>query len=238
MFQRVLFVFICVHSWLTMSFGQSFEAASIKPNNSGSFNSSWHSNDGGIRIENSSLRQLILQAYDLKEYSFTGPAWLNDVRFDIVAKAPEGVPEKQLNAMMQSLLAERFGLTAHREPKSISGYALVAGKKPPALHETPAGTGSNTNSGNGKMNGTNVSMDKLADILARIIRQPVQDQTGLAGVMDIKLEWTPEQSDPTVDGPGSIFTALQEQIGLKLQAQKITIDALVVDHIERVPTEN
>jgi uncharacterized protein (TIGR03435 family) len=159
------------------------------------------------------------------------------VRFDIVARAPEGTPGKQLNAMMQSLLAERFGLIAHREQKSIPGYALVAGKKPPVLHEQAPSTGSNTNSNNGKMNGTNVSMDKLADILSRQIHEPVQNQTGLTGVMDIKLEWTPDQSD-TADGPGSIFTALQEQLGLKLQAQKITIDTLVVDHIDRVPTEN
>ena len=237
MLQHVLFAFICVHSWLIVS-AQSFEAASIKPNNSGSFNSSWNSNNGGIRIENSSLKQLILQAYDLKEYSLTGPAWLGDVRFDIIAKAPEGAPAKQLDAMMQSLLAERFGLTAHREPKAVSGYSLVAGKRPPVLHEKPAQAQSNWSSGNGKMNGTNVSMDMLADLLSRLVRQPVQDQTSLAGVFDVKLEWTPEQADPTVGGPGSIFTAVQEQLGLKLQAQKITIDALVVDHADRVPTEN
>jgi uncharacterized protein (TIGR03435 family) len=174
----------------------------------------------------------------VKDYSLTAPSWLADEHFDIVARAPEEATEKQLQAMMQALLRERFALAAHREPKSISGYALVAGKKPPVLHARPAGGGSNTNSTGGKMDGTNVSMDKLADLLSRFIRQPVQDQTGLSGVLDIHLEWTPEQADPTADGPGSIFTALQEQVGLKLQAQKITIDALVVDHIERVPTEN
>jgi uncharacterized protein (TIGR03435 family) len=236
MLQRVLFTFICVHSW--PAFGQSFEAASIKPNNSGSFSSHGHTDNGGVRLENYSLKQLIQQAYDVKDYAFTGPSWLEDTRFDIVARTPEATKGNQLQLMMQSLLAERFGLKVHREPKSVAGYALVAGKKPPVLHERAAGTGSNTNSNNGKMEGTNVSMDRLADILARMIRQPVQDQTGLAGVMDIKLEWTPDQADPTTDGPGSIFTALEEQVGFKLQAKKITIDALVVDHIERTPTDN
>jgi uncharacterized protein (TIGR03435 family) len=81
-------------------------------------------------------------------------------------------------------------------------------------------------------------MEKLADILSRQIRQPVENRTGLTGVMDVKLEWTPDQADPSADGAGSIFTALQEQLGLKLQAQKISIDSIVVDHAERVPTEN
>jgi uncharacterized protein (TIGR03435 family) len=233
----VLFVFIGVNSWLACASGQSFDIAAIKPNNSGTNNSHGHSDNGGINFENYSLRQLIQQAYDVKDYALSAPAWLADEHFDVVARAPEGNPSSSFLPMMQSLLKERFGLVVHHEPKLISGYALVAGKKPPVLHEKPAGAGSNTNSGGGKMNGTNVSMDKLADLLSRFIHEPVQDQTGLAGVMDIKLEWTPDQSD-TADGPGSIFTALQEQLGLKLQSQKITIDTLVVDHIERVPTEN
>ena len=220
-----------------MSFGQSFEAVSIKPNTSGSFNSHGHSDNLLINLENYSLKQIVLDAYSLKDYALTGPSWLDDVRFDVVAKVPDKAPSKQIPLMMQSMLAERFGLKGHREPKMISGYALIAGKKPPVLQESQGG-GSNTNTNNGKLTGTHVSMEKLADILSRLIRQPVQNQTGLAGVMDIQLEWTPEQADPTAEGAGSIFTALQEQVGLKLQAQKITIDVLVVDHIERVPTEN
>jgi uncharacterized protein (TIGR03435 family) len=231
-----LFVFLGVHSWLITS-AQSFDTAAIKPNNSGTNNSHGHSDNGGINFENYSLRQLVKQAYDVKDYSLSAPAWLADVHFDIVARAPEGKPGISFLPMLQSLLKERFGLVVRHEPKLISGYALVAGKKPPVLHERPAGAGSNTNSNKGKLVGTNVSMDRLADILSSLIHEPVQDQTGLSGVMDIKLEWTPDQSD-TADGPGSIFTALQEQLGLKLQPQKITIDTLVVDHIDRVPTEN
>jgi uncharacterized protein (TIGR03435 family) len=221
-----------------VTFGQSFETASIKPNNSGGYNASGHTDNGGVRLENYSLKQLIQQAYDVQDYAFSGPDWLADERFDVVARTPEGTQGKQLEGMLQSLLAERFGVKVHREPKSISGYALAAGKKPPALHEQPAGAGSNTHYSNGKMEGTNVSMDGLADMLARILHQPVQNQTGVNGVFDLKLEWTPEQADPNAEGPGSIFTAIQEQVGLKLQAQKITIEGLVVDHAERVPTGN
>jgi uncharacterized protein (TIGR03435 family) len=221
---------------LPTAFAQSFEAASIKPNASGSFNSRGHSDDLIITLENYTLKQIILDAYSLKDYALTGPSWLNDVHFDVVAKVPEKAPSTEIPHMMRSMLAERFGLKVHREPKMISGYALVAGKKPPALH--PGGERSNSHSSNGKLEGTNVSMEKLADILSRQIRQPVENRTGLTGVMDVKLEWTPDQADPSADGAGSIFTALQEQLGLKLQAQKISIDSIVVDHAERVPTEN
>jgi uncharacterized protein (TIGR03435 family) len=234
MVRRFLFTVI---AFTAVSFGQSFEAAAIKPNTSGSFNSHGHSDNLLINLENYSLKQLILDAYSLKDYALTGPSWLDDVRFDVVAKVPDKAPSQQIPIMMHSMLAERFGLKVHREPKMISGYALMAGKKPPVLHESQGG-GSNTNSNNGKLTGTNVSMEKLADILSRQIRQPVQNQTGLTGVLDVNLAWTPDQADPTVDGPGSIFTALQEQLGLKLEAKKITIDAVVVDHVERVPTEN
>jgi uncharacterized protein (TIGR03435 family) len=235
---RFLLISIGVSLWFGSAFGQSFEAASIKPNKSGSFNSSGHSDNGGIRLENYSLQQLIAQAYDVKDYSLTGPVWLGDDHFDIVARTTEGTPGNLLRPMLQSLLAERFGLMVHWEPKLVSGYALVAGKKPPLLHEKPAGAGSNTNTGNGNMHGTNVAMDKLADLLARLVHQPVQDQTGLVGVFDVNLEWTPEQAEPAAGDPGSIFTALQEQVGLKLEPQKVTIRVLVVDRIERVPTEN
>jgi uncharacterized protein (TIGR03435 family) len=94
--------------------------------------------------------------------------------------------------------------------------------------------------GPGKVKGTNVSMADLAGILSRHLNEPVQDQTGLRGVFDVNLEWMPElaQADAASDRLSSIFTAVQEQLGLKLQAQKVTVDVLVVDHAERNPTEN
>jgi len=234
MFRRCLLAVIC---FAVAAFGQSFEAAAIKPNTSGSSSSHGHSDNLLINLENYSLKELILDAYSIKDYALTAPSWLDDVRFDVAAKVPAKAASEQIPLMMHSMLAERFGLKVHREPKMISGYALVAGKKPPVLHESQRG-GSNTSSNNGKLTGTNVSMEWLADILSRLIRQPVQNQTGLTGVLDVNLTWTPDQADPTMDGPGSIFTALQEQLGLKLEAKKITIDTLVVDHVERAPTEN
>jgi uncharacterized protein (TIGR03435 family) len=163
---------------------------------------------------------------------------LGDDKFDIAASQPSGSPPGQILTMLQALLADRFGLVVHREPKLLSGYALVPGKKPPTLHEKPSGAGTNTSGGRGTLKGTNISMAYLADFLSRELDQPVQDQTGLPGVFDVSLEWSPDQANPAPDRPSSIFTAVQEQLGLKLQPQKVTVNVLVVDHAERVPTEN
>jgi len=230
---------IGVALWLGVAFGQSFEVTSVKPNKSGSNDSSTNTTNGSIHAENVSLRQLIFRAYGVSGYSLTGPDWLGDDKFDIAAKQPGGAAQDQMRAMLRSLLAERFGLVAHFEQKSLSGYALIPGKKPPALHEKPANAGVNTHSGGGSLKATNVSMADVAGLLSRQLDQPVQDQTGLPGVCDISLEWSPDgKTDAAAGRPSSIFTAIQEQLGLKLQPQKITVDVLVIDHIERVPTEN
>jgi len=193
----MLRISIGVALWLAAAFGQSFEVATVKPNKSGSNNSHSSTTDHGITAENVSLKQLIERAYDVAEYSLSGPVWLGDDKFDIAAKQPDGAPRAQMRLMLQSLLAERFGLVVHRESKSVSGYALMAGKKPPTLHEKLADTGTNTNTGRGTIKRTNVSMLDLAGLLSRQLDQPVQDQTGLSGVFDISLEWSPDQLKQT-----------------------------------------
>ena len=237
MIPRFMLVSIGVALWLGTAVGQSFEAASIKPNKSGSNNSSTHNTNGGMTAENVSLKQLIERAYSVADYSLIGPDWLGDDKFDIAAKPPSGAPTGQNRLMLQSLLAERFGLAVHHETRLLPGYALVAGKKPPVLREKLAGSGTNTNSNRGSLNGTNISMAELASLLSRQLDQPVQDQTGLSGVLDVSLEWSTDQAH-TDDRAFSIMTAVQEQLGLKLQSQKVTVDVLVVDHVERVPSEN
>jgi uncharacterized protein (TIGR03435 family) len=228
---------IGVALWLGAAFGQSFEVASIKPNKSGSNSSSTHTTSAGIVAENVSLKQLIERAYSVADYSLFGPEWLGDDKFDVAAKPPPGASGEQMRRMLQSLLAERFKLMVHRETRSLPGYALVAGKKPPALREKLPGSGTNTNSGRGSLKGTNISMADLAGLLSRQLDQPVQDQSGLAGVLDISLEWSTDPAHAD-DRAFSILTALQEQAGLKLQPQKVPVEVLVVDHTERAPTEN
>ena len=185
-------------------------------------------------------------AYDLTEPQVSGgPKWLDADRYDITATLePTDHPPKgkeidmQMRAACQVLLAERFKLEVHRETRLTTGYLLLAARHGPKLKEAAAG-GRNSNSWKrGKLTSTRVSMDKLADVLSRILLSPVANQTGIQGVYDVTLEWVPEDSRPddTTSGP-SIFTSLQEQLGLRLEAVKTAQDVIVIDRAEK-PTEN
>lgn len=231
----------------------AFEVASIKPNKSGTGNSSTHTSRGEIRFENVSLKRLIERAYDLKDYSLSAPEWLESERFDIVAKPPAkpgGTRGVEYKPLLQSLLVERFKLAYHREPKTIPAYALVVAKGGSKLQPVERGGESGTSSGRTRITGVKVSMDEIADQLAQQLDKPVQNLTGIDGVFSYKLEWTADEepAPPKPDGgqpatanvPAgpSLFSALQEQLGLKLEARRLPVEILVVDHVERAPTEN
>jgi uncharacterized protein (TIGR03435 family) len=223
----------------------AFETASIKANNSGSRSSSSHSSPGGtVMIENMSLKQLVERAYDVKDFSLSGPDWMDTVRFDIVAKPPSAVSREEMAVLFQSLLAERFKLTIHRETKTMSAYALVAAKgglKVTAVEPGPGGTNSNMNGGKGMLTARKTSMEGFAGWLSTRLDHPVVDKTDIKGVFDIKLEWTQDEAQSAEADTGAgptIFTALQEQLGLRLVAQKLPVEIIVVDHVEKVPTEN
>jgi uncharacterized protein (TIGR03435 family) len=249
---------------LSRAFAQStapsptFEVASVKPNSSGDNGSRTNSNKGEMTVTNATLKSIIQSAYDVRNYSFSGPDWLSSVRFDISAKFPpedsaQVSPEQRRltrRLMMQNLLAERFKLEAHRETKMLPGYALVVAKKGARLKpsEKPDGTSISTN--NGLMDGYGMSMASLANMLSNSLQGPVADMTGIEGRYDIKLEWSTEEGGgggvgggASADGKSpdtrpSIFTALQETLGLRLESRKVPVEILVVDHVERTPTEN
>jgi uncharacterized protein (TIGR03435 family) len=210
-----------------------FEAASIKPYILGSSTRSGiEETPGLIRIENLPLKAVIELAYGVKDYQFDGPDWLSGARFDITAKPPAGYKHEQLQPLLRNLLAARFKLTVHHDSRQLSGYALVIAKGGARLQES---TGPKTffTVRPGLISGTQRSLEELTGALARMLSRPVVDQTGLMAAYDIKLEWTqdPEQELST-------FAALQEQLGLRLQPQKVPIDIVIVDHIEKTPTEN
>jgi uncharacterized protein (TIGR03435 family) len=208
-----------------------------------------------LTITNATLKGIIQGAYNVREYSFSGPDWLSSVRFDINAKFP---PEESTQItgeqrrlarqlMMQSLLAERFKLTAHKETKSMPGYALVVAKKGPKLTVSENKDGTSISTNNGVLDGQGMSMGNLVTTLANLLQGPVADMTGIEGKYDIKLEWSTDDGKggggdgadaKSPDTRPSIYTALQETLGLRLETRKIPVEVLVVDHIERVPTEN
>jgi uncharacterized protein (TIGR03435 family) len=222
---------------------QTFEAASIKPNVSGSNSSSTHGSRGQIVFTNASLKSLIVDAFEVKPFQVVGPGWLETVCFDIVAKYPPDTPEKQHPAMLRALLEERFGLAIHKESKDVSGYALVVAKTGFKLQPVPkSGTSMNSNN-NGKVltfKATSMSMAALAGALARRLGTPVEDRTAIDGFFDVEMKWNVDDSGAATDpdAPPSLFTALQEKLGLRLQAQKVAVEMIVVDRVERTATEN
>jgi uncharacterized protein (TIGR03435 family) len=229
----------------------AFEVASVKPHVDGAAGSTGRTGieegPGQIRIENLSLRTLIAISYDVKgSEQLAGPGWLATTTFDIVAKPPAGYKYEQLHFLLRNLLADRFKLAVHHETKPISAFALVVAKSSLKLHEA-AGPRSYLTIRPGLIEGKQRSIGELADGLTSLLDRSVRDQTGLGAMYDLKLEWTPDAAPPTPNGlepggaaePGpSLFTALQEQLGLRLESLKVPGDVVIVDRVEKVATEN
>jgi uncharacterized protein (TIGR03435 family) len=226
---------------------QRFEVASIKPDQSGDGGSRSSNNTGRFSATNMSAFTLILNAYDMREYQvFNAPSWARTERYDVNAVWPgqPGEPRTRFMTMLQNMLADRFGLKAHYERRELPIYELVRARSDGRLGEklkpsSEAAPGSNA-AGGGRITGAGpasfrmqrAELSVLAGQLGSFVGRPVVDRTGLTGQFDLQLTWVPDQvaADPT--GP-SIFTAIQEQLGLKLEAARGTVDVLVIDSVER-----
>jgi uncharacterized protein (TIGR03435 family) len=223
----------------------AFEVASVKPNTSGISNAIAPSRgNGSYSASNVALKSLIANAYQVRIFQIAGdPAWLTTERFDIIARGPEGTPDSQRPAMLRTLLAERFKLAAHFETREQQVYALVLQRndgrlgpnlKPSAPDATPRGPFTSVQNGIARVNGTAVTVDDLAVVLASSnFRQMVINRTGLDSRFDLDLRFTPESSSAAAPEFPSIFTAVQEQLGLKLEASRGPVDVLVIDSVER-----
>ena len=190
-------------------------------------------------------RRLIERAYNVKPFQVISPEWTEGVRFDITAKYPENTKQADRPAMLRTLLEDRFKLATHGEQKELPGYALVVAKgglKIKPVEPTAGGTGVNSNNGAVTLEVTAISMPDVADILARQLGATVVDRTDATGKYSFVLHWTLDDSNGAPsDGGAAEFAAVQEAIGtlgLHLQATKVPVQMVVVDHVERVPTEN
>ena len=164
-----------------------------------------------------------------------GPSWVGSEEYDIVAKPQGETSNEKILAMARDLLAERFNLTLHHESREMPVLALAVAKGGPRLQPSVGAGGPEIRGGRGRLVARQVTMGLLAAQLAgRVLGRVVLDRTGIAGKFDVNLEWTPDENPDL--GP-SIFTALQEQLGLKLEPQKGVVDILVIDHVER-PSAN
>jgi uncharacterized protein (TIGR03435 family) len=222
---------------------QTFDAASIHPNTSGRKGGSisgYGGSHGRVTFDNASLYDCITLAYGIpagRDYELSGPDWLDSEAFDIVATFPPGTAEPKVLAMVQRMLADRFGLQVHYETKDLQAYALTVAKDGPKLKRNTSTTddGAFIHSED-RVVFRSFAMAGLASRLsgpAFHLDRPVVDRTDLKGFYDFTLNWSAK--DPT--GP-SLFTAIEEQLGLHLSTEKLPFRILIVDNVNRAPTAN
>jgi bla regulator protein BlaR1 len=261
-----------------------FEVASIKPSSgSGPFRIALQPS-GRFMANNITVKFLLEQAYGLKDSQISGaPGWLDSEYYDIEAKPDDVFVQQTLNRderfqqitlILQSMLRERFKLTLRHETKELPVYALVVAKNGPKLKEAapappdsepvaPGTPGGQLRRGGiqmrpGQLAGASVPLDRVADVLSRLVGRVVVDKTALKGLYDFTLNWTPGEGegpmfrgagDPGAGGPPreagpppdasgpTIFSAVEEQLGLKLESRKSLVETIRIEHVEK-PSEN
>ncbi|MEP6962580.1 MAG: TIGR03435 family protein [Acidobacteriota bacterium] len=233
-----------------------FEVTSVKPNKSGVRRYDINPKGNRFVATNVSLWVLVEWAYQMEEFRISGgPAWLKSDRFDIEANAEKNVSMEQFRVLLQPLLADRFHVQLHRETKEFPIYNLAVAKGGPKLKAAQCvGTPSPANpcggfsgTSRGTLVGRAASIAAFATTLSGILGRSVRDNTALKGMYDFDLSWTPDETarqgtgDPDappadINGP-SFFTAVQEQLGLKLESAKGPVEVLMIDHAEQ-PAEN
>ena len=238
-----------------------FEVATVRPNKSGDTGASLNLRPGGRMVgTNQMARNLIRNAFNLQPFQLTGgPDWMDSDRFDIVAKVADAdldekgtMSAQQFMLRLQALLEDRFQMVTRWEIRELPVYALVVaadgklgpkvkahvgecgrggGPPPPGSPALNCGTRTNRTPTGGTVTGVGITMETLARNLSGTTGRYVVDKTGLSGSYDLELEFTPDQS-PDTTGP-SLFTAMQEQLGLKLDSQRAPVEVLVIDRLER-----
>jgi uncharacterized protein (TIGR03435 family) len=233
----------------------AFEVATIKPSKPDARGKGFRVSGRRFSTLNTSASDLITFAYGIHARQIAGgPAWLGAEKFDLAAQPDgEGQPnDKQWKMMIQKLLADRFQLTFHREKKDLSVYAIAVGKTAPKLTKSdgdPNGLPGLFFRAPGVFNARNATMADFAGVMqGAVLDRPVVDQTQLEGRYDFALTWTPDEfqfgglglkAPPPSDGATApdLFTAMQQQLGLKLESTKAPAEILVIDRVEK-PSEN
>jgi|SRR5579872_2637746 len=232
-----------------------FEVASIKRNTSGDAGSYFRPSAGRFSTTNVTLKNLLTYAFRVRDFQISGgPSWINSERYDIEAKADSNPTPEQMERMLQGLLADRFTLKVHRETEELPIYVLTVAKnglkiqpakegscinpepgKPPPPGQKPSASCGFRGMGRGRYDATRINAAALATDLSALLGRTVVDTTALTEAFEIHLRFAPEDA-PDSTSP-SIFTAVQEQLGLKLESGKGPVEVLVIDQVEK-PSEN
>src|ERR1019366_7776463 len=244
----------------TAAFGQSadapaFDVASVKVSPPGTVPVDHRRRDniqvspGTVTMRGVSLKASIRWAWHVTEYQVTGPDWLDSQRYEIAGKAAGPATEEQLRLMMQALLQERFKLALHRQTKELAAYLLVVGKNGPKVHEskTEGEASIDINQKQLSVSVQRTPVSQLVDMMSNVLRAPVIDMTGLTGRYDVTLNVAKYAGDlaargqsiesAPADPQALISMILQEEFGLKLEAKKMPLDVLIVDHAEKTAGE-
>jgi uncharacterized protein (TIGR03435 family) len=226
---------------------KTFETASVRQNKSGAGGGGSSSGTGNLSVRNLLLKAVLLSAFPIQEAQLIGgPDWLATDRFDIVAKASASTPDEALHVMLQNLLIQRFSMKMHVETRSLPIYALTLARADrqigPDMHVLDPGLGVKVGAqASGGAGPTNMhlftSMEGLAGVLSRLLGRSVVDRTGLDGGFDLTCRYTLPGAPAAADSDSAqrapeIFTALQEQLGLKLEATRGPVEVLVIDSVE------
>ena len=230
-----------------------YEVASIRPNTSQSSNSHSNTSDRGLRATNVTLMDLIVNAYDVRQFQISGgAAWIKTDRFDITAKNDSALDElinpsdqgqrakrsMRERSRMRNLLADRFQLKLREETKELPIYALIIDKGGHKMKLSTNGKGGmnmNSNNGNGTLRGDGILVKNLAATLSNLVGRPVIDETGLSELFDFEMNWSDDRVQDASNP--SIFTAVREQLGLKLESKKGPVVTYVIERAEK-PSEN
>jgi uncharacterized protein (TIGR03435 family) len=221
----------------------AFDVASVKVSEPVPFGQNYNINLGRIQhgqftLTNTTLSDCVRFAYNLvSDDQIAGPDWVKskEFRYDIVAKSSPDASRERLLEMLQTLLAERFRMETHRELRPLEHYELVIPKGGPKMHKAAPDANSDLRFGTPpvlRISSQSMPMFRFVILLSRQLRQAVLDKTALSGEYDLNLEWTSDDSGP------SVFSAIQDQLGLKLEARKSPVEIVVIDRAEKVPLAN
>jgi uncharacterized protein (TIGR03435 family) len=227
----------------------TFEVVSVKPNTStdDSFKIP-PTPPEGVGLYNRSLASVVRYAYQLPPFRIVGmPRWTEDERFDIAAKAAKPITEIERQSMVRALLADRFRLKAHFEKREQTVYVMTrarpdgplgSGLRPRAdCVDKPCQPSGSVSRIAGVIRMRGLTMAELADAaMESVLGQVVRDESGIKGVFDVQASWRPDAVDAPVDPADkrpSFFTAIQEQLGLRLQPGRAAVEVLVIDSVER-----
>jgi len=242
-------------------FGQTiapkYDVSAIKPNADSNFHFAFRiERDGALYATGITLRRLMMTAYNVQGFRLIGgPGWVSSRRWDLQAKPSRAASDNQIRPMLRTLLEDRFRLRVHSETRNMPIYELIAGRRGSKLQKVEDSESKpDIQTGNGLIRFTKATVTTFASQLSYALARPVIDKTGISGEFRFELKWTPvpgedggpassglppgtpDQPVSTPDGP-SIFTAIEEQLGLRLKPGRGPVEVVVIDTAE-MPTAN